>query len=236
MRTRYWSRELMFAAGFGRPDQFIEECGKPSSRLASLAALKWQDYFHGQTTPLNKTVDLVESVISGSAKNFYEGPEGLPLWAVLSGDVKKSKGVFYDFTDEAFQQEDWDFHQRVVGLLTLFLPKSFETLQVRPEGFPELSALPSAPRRYQTWLERYLKTQDGRRLLRESYEEKQGVELKHVLVLCAAVNLARANDNSYAFAITRHLLGCFVDYGLENDIEVVGSDLSRFLVQEFLRH
>ena len=66
----------MFAAGFGRPDQFIEECGKPSSRLASLAALKWQDYFHGQTTPLNKTVDLVESVISGSAKTSMRDRKG----------------------------------------------------------------------------------------------------------------------------------------------------------------
>ena len=226
----------MFAAGHSNPERFIEECEKSSSRLASLAGLTWTAYFTGQTTPLNKTVDLVESVIAGTAKNFYEGPEGLPLWAVLSGDVKKSKTVFYEFTDEAFQQEDWDFQQRLIGMLTLFLPTSFDSLEERPEGFPVLAELPTAPRRYQTWLERFLKTRDGKDLMRQSYEERQGIELKHVLVLCAAVNLARANDNSYAFAISKHLLMSFLDFGMANDIEVVGFDLARFLVDEFLRH
>lgn len=51
----------------------------------------WATYSSYTSAPKAETLRAVERVLPGSSWEFLDGPEGIPLWAVLEGDVTRAK-------------------------------------------------------------------------------------------------------------------------------------------------
>lgn len=61
----------------------------------------WSKYKNGNAKPLKTTVQVVDQVLPGTAQTWFNGPEGLPLWAILGGD----KEVCNDFVNTEFAEQ-----------------------------------------------------------------------------------------------------------------------------------
>ncbi|WP_155638619.1 hypothetical protein [Burkholderia cepacia] len=232
MRTLYWSKEVMFRAGFTQPSDFINEAKYGRTALVELGGLPWDSYFSGEKTPVLKTVALVEKVVAGTADLFETGPEGIPLWSILAGDIEKSKTLFNEVVDAP----ELDFHQRAIALALMFLPDKLNTrIESAPEGFPDEHALPASDRRYTVWFERFLDMPAAIRLMNEAYEERAGFGMKPICAIFACYNLAKEYENSKVAILCGRLARQMMKQAIDEEFEGLGRDLSGYL-SSFLRH
>jgi hypothetical protein len=51
----------------------------------------WKNYSAGRSAPLEPVLDAVEGVLHNSSDYFIDGPERLPLWPILEGDITRAK-------------------------------------------------------------------------------------------------------------------------------------------------
>lgn len=95
----------------------------------------WSAYKAGKASPQEATVKLADKVIPGSASLFLNGPDGLPLWAVLDGDIEACQRVVSSVLDAFVEPEKWmSVARRSIGsmgdsdklkaLLEIVLPQS----------------------------------------------------------------------------------------------------------------
>lgn len=67
----------------------------------------WSAYKAGKASPQETTVKLVDKAVPGSASLFLNGPLGLPLWAVLDGDMAVCQRVVSDLLHGYLEPEPW---------------------------------------------------------------------------------------------------------------------------------
>ncbi|MHA6860366.1 hypothetical protein [Ralstonia pseudosolanacearum] len=139
MRTIYWAKEAKEVAGFGgkKDQEFIDACRFGNSNLVELGGMTWAGYLTGKNNPVNKSVDLVEKVLPGTAASFYKGPKGLELWKVLAGDAKES-AVLLDtaLCQEHDRTDEWDLGQKLFWFILpmLAFPVAPFVAQMAQEG------------------------------------------------------------------------------------------------------
>jgi hypothetical protein len=94
----------------------------------------WSQYKAG-VSPQESTVRLVDKAVPGSASLFLNGPLGLPLWAVLEGDIAVCQRVVSDLLNGYVEPEPWmsvarrsvasmGDSDRLKALLEIVLPRS----------------------------------------------------------------------------------------------------------------
>lgn len=95
----------------------------------------WSAYKAGKASPQETTVKLVDKAVPGSASLFLNGPLGLPLWAVLDGDMAVCQRVVSDLLHGYLEPEPWmsvarrpvasmGDSERLKALLEIVLPRS----------------------------------------------------------------------------------------------------------------
>lgn len=94
----------------------------------------WSAYKKG-TQPQDSTIKLVDKAVPGSGSFWWSGPGGLPLWAVLGGDMPVCGSVVSSLLNDYRKPERWMLLNRkpvsamgdadkVKGLLEIVLPES----------------------------------------------------------------------------------------------------------------
>lgn len=140
IRTRYWSKKVKEAAGFGgKKDQdFIDACRFGNSNLVELGGMTWDLYLVGKKNPVYKSVDAVEKVLPGTAAAFYKGPKGLELWNIAAGNTNPAAALL-DTTlavEHGSAVANWDLGQKVFWFILPILgfPVSTFIAQMVQEG------------------------------------------------------------------------------------------------------
>ncbi len=67
----------------------------------------WGQYKAGKASPQESTVKLADRAVPGSASLFLNGPLGLPVWAVLDGDMAVCQRVVSDLLNAYLEPEPW---------------------------------------------------------------------------------------------------------------------------------
>ena len=94
----------------------------------------WSQYRVG-TQPQDSTIKVVDKLIAGSGSFWWDGPGGLPLWAVLAGDMAICSQVISGLVNNYRSNKPWMLISRkefsamgdadkVKGLLEIVLPES----------------------------------------------------------------------------------------------------------------
>lgn len=120
----------------------------------------WSQYKAG-VVPQESTVKLVDKAVPGSASLFLNGPLGLPLWAVLEGDMAVCQRVVSDLLNGYLEPEPWmsvarrpvasmGDSERLKALLEIVLPRSLW----QPESPDSMRFNPNAPHKIELvgWL------------------------------------------------------------------------------------
>jgi len=120
----------------------------------------WGQYKAGKANPQETTVKLVDKALPGSAALWLYGPAGLPLWAVLEGDMAVCARVVDDLLNAVVEPEPWmtvgrrpvasmGDSERLKALLEVVLPRP---LWVSPESSVRYN--PNAPHKMELvgWL------------------------------------------------------------------------------------
>ena len=120
----------------------------------------WSQYKAG-VSPQESTVRLVDKVVPGSASLFLNGPLGLPLWAVLEGDMAVCQRVVSDLLTGYLEPEPWmsvsrrpvasmGDAERLKALLEIVLPRALW----QPESPDSMRFNPNAPHKIELvgWL------------------------------------------------------------------------------------
>lgn len=120
----------------------------------------WSQYKAG-ITPKETTITHIDKVIPGSASVFFNGPLGLPLWAVLDGDMAVCQKVVSDLLNNYLEPEPWmsvarrsvvsmGDSDKMKSLLEIILPKSFW----QPDKKDSVRFNPNAPHKMELigWL------------------------------------------------------------------------------------
>jgi len=95
----------------------------------------WGQYKAGKASPQESTVKLADRAVPGSASVFLNGPKGLPVWAVLDGDLSVCQRVVSDLLNAYLEPEPWmsvarrsvvsmGDSERLKALLEVVLPQS----------------------------------------------------------------------------------------------------------------
>lgn len=95
----------------------------------------WSTYKAGKASPQETTVKLVDRAVPGSASLWFNGPGGLPLWAVLEGDIAVCQRLIADVLNDYLEPEPWmslarrpvasmGDSERLKALLEIVLPQS----------------------------------------------------------------------------------------------------------------
>ena len=95
----------------------------------------WGQYKAGKASPQESTVKLADRAVPGSASVFLNGPKGLPLWAVLDGDMAVCQRVVSDLLNGCVEPEPWmsvarrpvasmGDSERLKALLEIVLPQA----------------------------------------------------------------------------------------------------------------
>lgn len=114
----------------------------------------WSAYKKG-TQPQDSTVKLVDKAVPGSASLWFNGPGGVPLWAVLGGDLAICGSVVSSLLNDYRKPERWMLLNRkpvsamgdadkVKALLEIILPESL-WLPANPKDAEFVHPLLSAP-------------------------------------------------------------------------------------------
>lgn len=94
----------------------------------------WSQYKNG-TQPQDSTIKVVDKLIAGSGSFWWVGPGGLPLWAVLAGDMAICSQVISGLFNNYRSNKPWMLISRkefsamgdadkLKGLLEIVLPES----------------------------------------------------------------------------------------------------------------
>lgn len=101
LRGSAWVAYLLERGGYKSLAQLHE-----SLNLVGSVQL-WSAYKAGKANPQEATVKLADKAIPGSASLFLNGPEGLPLWSVLDGDIEACQRVVSSVLDGFVEPERW---------------------------------------------------------------------------------------------------------------------------------
>jgi hypothetical protein len=93
MRTKAWFAEILLASGATTPYQLKKMASDERGR-----SIKYDYYRTGERTPSEETLSLIEQSYGlAPLAVFRMGPDGAPLWAVLSGDESACREAVVDW-------------------------------------------------------------------------------------------------------------------------------------------
>lgn len=154
LRGAAWIAFLLERGGY----KSLAELHKALDLVESVQS--WSQYKAG-VSPQESTVRLVDKAVPGSASLFLNGPLGLPLWAVLEGDMAVCQKVVSDLLNAYVEPEPWmsvarrpvasmGDAERLKALLEIVLPKSLW----QPDSAGSVRFNPNAPHKIELvgWL------------------------------------------------------------------------------------
>lgn len=101
IRGATWIAYLLDKGGY----KSLAEMHEALDLLGSVQS--WGQYKAGKASPQESTVKLADRAVPGSASLFLNGPLGLPVWAVLDGDMAVCQRVVSDLLNGYVEPEPW---------------------------------------------------------------------------------------------------------------------------------
>lgn len=216
MRVAYWFNNLQAQSGLSADEM------REAPHLVDLSTIDFGLYAEQRRKPSTVTLKLIEKEYPGTSTFYEVGPDEIPLWAVLEGNVDACMAVI----DEELRRAGENLEQRV------FFKEKATRLW--------LSMLPSHLHYWKSLGE--LLTMPGFNVIASTYAESQGIDTAQsrasgkvylqtqITAVIALWKLCPRFPESEADALCRYMLEGVLEAAVRDEFPVdIGAPLTRYL-------